>query len=152
MCSVPRPSSRTPPLSTGVWGWRGGCFMMVTQILQTHVPGPITSFYPQHHTSMGTYMHMNCVWFICLCCVREHHNDHKLKHSTFIAWTTLSPKMHVLCRELNIMLYRSSSNVKNCWKTGKLPAKIIMCNGLELCSCRISCFHAFWCFPRPIYI
>ncbi len=24
------------------------------------------------------------------------------------------------------------------------------CNGLELCSRRISCFHAFWCFPRPI--
>ena len=22
--------------------------------------------------------------------------------------------------------------------------------GLELCSRRISCFHAFWCFPRPI--
>ncbi len=24
------------------------------------------------------------------------------------------------------------------------------CNGLELCTRRISCFHAFWCFPRPI--
>ncbi len=23
-------------------------------------------------------------------------------------------------------------------------------SGLELCSRRISCFHAFWCFPRPI--
>ncbi len=23
-------------------------------------------------------------------------------------------------------------------------------NGLELCSPQISCFHAFWCFPRPI--
>ena len=22
------------------------------------------------------------------------------------------------------------------------------CNGLDLCSRRISCFHAFWCFPR----
>ncbi len=24
------------------------------------------------------------------------------------------------------------------------------CNGLELSSRRISCSHAFWCFPRPI--
>ncbi len=24
------------------------------------------------------------------------------------------------------------------------------CNGLELCTRRISCSHAFWCFPRPI--
>ncbi len=24
------------------------------------------------------------------------------------------------------------------------------CNGLELCSRRISCFHAFWCFSQPI--
>ncbi len=26
----------------------------------------------------------------------------------------------------------------------------LRCNGLEFCSRRISCFHAFWCFPRPI--
>ncbi len=24
------------------------------------------------------------------------------------------------------------------------------CNGLELCTRRISCSHAFWCLPRPI--
>ena len=24
------------------------------------------------------------------------------------------------------------------------------CNGLGLCSRRISCFHTFWCFPRPM--
>ncbi len=26
------------------------------------------------------------------------------------------------------------------------------CNGLELCTRRISCFHAFWCFPWPILV
>ncbi len=26
----------------------------------------------------------------------------------------------------------------------------LRCNGLEFCSRRISCFHAFWCFPRSI--
>ncbi len=40
------------------------------------------------------------------------------------------------------------------WKTASLISRKctyeLRCNGLEFCSRRISCFHAFWCFPRPI--
>ncbi len=40
------------------------------------------------------------------------------------------------------------------WKTASLISRKctyeLRCNGLEFCSRRISCFHAFWCFSWPI--
>ncbi len=40
------------------------------------------------------------------------------------------------------------------WKTAGLISRKrtneLRCNGLEFCSRRISCFHCFWCLPRPI--
>ncbi len=66
-------------------------------------------------------------------------------------WTLLSPEHYSTYHQCDMQDWPWKNQIA--WKTASLISKMyyeLRCNGLEFCYRRISCFHAFWCFSRPI--
>ncbi len=97
-------------------------------------------------TSFLTIIHG---WTVYMPCIRTQHSD------IILACTKYTFNEHYC--PLNIPTTNVTGlTLENqiAWKTASLISRKctyeLRCNGLEFCSRRISCFHAFWCFPRPI--
>ncbi len=106
----------------------------------------------------STSFHLTIIYTMDELCICPVLGEIITKLLTFRYYTCLhkyTVNEHYYC-PLNITLYYQCDRI-DLGKPNSVTSLIsrkctyeLRCNGLKFCSRRISCFHAFWCFPRPI--
>ncbi len=100
------------------------------------LPGP--SIYQHHMHGWTVYMTPNIqtLYLLAQNTVNEH-------------YCPLNITLYHRCDRIDLGKPNSVETARSSLISQKCTYEL-RCNGLEFCSLRISCFHAFWCFPRPI--